>query len=295
VTLTTGSMLAPAPGTCPAPGPGANTASPVFYVGTHQPGWLATAPMPLFISDRRLRTYKTLPRAATTWALDSGAFTELSRHGNWDHGPTPRQYAARIRRYTDHIGHLAWAAPQDWMCEPAILTRTGLTITGHQQRTITSVLQLRDADPGLPVIPVLQGWTPSGYLRCADAYHHAGINLAAEPLIGIGSICRRQATTQTELILATLHARGLTRLHGFGIKIQGLIRCGHLLTSADSMAWSFAARHQPPLPGCETRHLNCANCPRYAARWYTHVRTTLTTTSTAYTQPPLFDLYVGDC
>ena len=138
MTLTTGSMLAPAPGTFPAPGPGANTASPLFYVGTHHPGWLATAAMPLFISDRRLRTYKTLPRAATTWALDSGAFTELSRHGNWDHGPTPRQYAARIRRYTDQIGHLAWAAPQDWMCEPAILARTGLTITDHQQRTITA-------------------------------------------------------------------------------------------------------------------------------------------------------------
>ena len=145
------------------------------------------------------------------------------------------------------------------------------------------------------MIPVLQGWTPGDYVRCADAYHHAGINLAAEPLIGIGSICRRQATTQTELILDALHARGLTRLHGFGIKIGGLIRCGHLLSSADSMAWSFAARHQPPMPGCETRHLNCANCPRYAARWSTHVRTTLTSTRTGYAQPPLFDLYGGDC
>jgi hypothetical protein len=48
VTTTTGSMLAPAPGTCPAPGAGANTASPVFLVGTHYPGWLAIA-MPLSI------------------------------------------------------------------------------------------------------------------------------------------------------------------------------------------------------------------------------------------------------
>ena len=202
--------------------------------------------MPLFISDRRLRTYKTLPRAATTWALDSGALHRTLPARQLG----PRPHPPPVRRpdppLPDQIGHLAWAAPQDWMCEPAILARTGLSITGHQQRTITSVLALRDADPGLPVIPVLQGWTPSDYLRCAEAYHHAGINLAAEPLIGIGSICRRQATTQTELILDALHARGLTRLHGFGIKIGGLIRCGHLLTSADSMAWSFAARHQPP-------------------------------------------------
>jgi hypothetical protein len=292
VTLTTGSMLAPASGTCPAPGPGANTDYAVFFVGTHHPGWLATAAMPLFISDRRLRAYRNLPRASSAWALDSGAFTELSRYGTWDHGPTPDQYAARVRRYRDEIGHLAWAAPQDWMCEPAILAKTGLTITDHQQRTITSLLRLRDADPDLPVIPVLQGWTVTDYLRCADAYQRAGIDLAAEPLVGLGSVCRRQATIQTELIITGVRAHGIHRLHGFGVKIQGLIRCGHLLTSADSMAWSFAARHQPPLPGCETRHRNCANCHRYAARWYTRIRVSLT--SITYTQPPLFDLYGGD-
>jgi hypothetical protein len=224
----TGSMLALAPGTCTAPGTGANTDHLVFFVGTHHPGWLGTASMPLFVSDRRLRGYKTLPRATSTWALDSGGFTELSRYGTWGHGPAPGQYAARIRRYRDEIGHLAWAAPQDWMCEPAITARTGLTVAGHQQRTIDSVLRLRDLDPGLSVIPVLQGWT----------------------------------------------------------------RCGILLASADSLAWSYAARRQPPLPGCELRHINCANCPRYAARWYAHVRAQLR--SHAYTQPALFDLPGGD-
>jgi hypothetical protein len=291
VTCATSPMLALAPGTRPAPGTGANTGTPVFYLGTHHPGWLATTPLPLFISDRRLRTYKTLTRARAAWALDSGGFTELSTYGTWDHGPSPRQYAAAIRRYRDQIGHLAWAAPQDWMCEPAILARTGLTVSGHQQRTITSVLRLRDIDPALPVIPVLQGWTVSDYLRCADAYGKAGINLAAEPLVGLGSVCRRQAATSTELIIRALHARGITRLHGFGIRISGLTRCGHLLTSADSMAWSFAARHQPPLPGCELRHINCANCPRYATAWHARVRAAL---ATAVVQPPLFDLCGGD-
>ena len=291
MTITTGSMLALVPGTRQAPGTGANTGSPLFYLGTHHPGWLATTGLPLFISDRRLRTYKTLPRATAAWALDSGGFTELSTDGTWDHGPTPRQYADRIRRYRDQIGHLAWAAPQDWMCEPAILARTGLTIPEHQQRTITSVVRLRDLDPALPVIPVLQGWTVSDYLRCADAYGKAGINLAAEPLVGLGSVCRRQASTGTELIIRALHAHGITALHGFGVKISGLIRCGHLLTSADSMAWSFAARRQPPLPGCGTRHRNCANCLRYATTWYTRVRAAL---ATACTQPPLFELHGGD-
>jgi hypothetical protein len=248
--------------------------------------------MPLFISDRRLRGYKTLPRATSAWALDSGGFTELSRYGSWDHGPAPAEYAARIRRYRDEIGHLAWAAPQDWMCEPAITARTGLTIAAHQHRTIASLLRLRDLDPSLPVIPVLQGWTVSDYLRCADAYQHAGIDLAAEPLVGLGSVCRRQATTHIELIITALHAQGITALHGFGVKIAGLARCGPLLASADSLAWSYAARRQPPLPGCELRHLNCANCSRYAAAWYARVRAQLT--AHAWAQPPLFTLPGGD-
>jgi hypothetical protein len=285
-------VLALAPGTPHGPGTGANTGSPVFFLGTHHPGWLSTAQVPLFVSDRRLRGYRTLPRATTTWALDSGGFTELSRYGTWDHGPAARHYAAQIRRYRDEIGHLAWAAPQDWMCEPAITARTGLSVIEHQRRTITSVLTLRDADPSLPVIPVLQGWTVSDYLRCADAYQHAGIDLAAEPLVGLGSVCRRQATTAIDLIIRALHAHGVTRLHGFGVKLLGLVNCGYLLTSADSMAWSFAARHQSPLPGCELRHINCANCIRYALTWYAKVCASLG--PTAFTQPPLFDLYGGE-
>jgi hypothetical protein len=60
-------------------------------------------------------------------------------------------------------------------------------------------------------------------------------------------------------------------MHGFGFKIQGLTDHGHLLTSADSMAWSVDARRTGrTLPGC-TRHKNCANCLRYALRWRTNV------------------------
>jgi len=278
-------MLALAPGTIPVPGTGANTGL-TFYLGTHHPGWLHTTRIPLFISDRRLRGYKHLPRASGPWALDSGGFTELSAYGSWNHGPTARCYTARICRYRDEIGHLAWAAPQDWMCEPFITTRTGLSVAEHQRRTVTNLLALRDLDPGLPVIPVLQGWTITDYLRCADRYEHAGINLAAEPLVGLGSVCRRQATGQIHTLISVLHERGITRLHGFGFKIAGLIQSGHLLISADSMAWSYAARRHPPLPGCETRHINCANCPRYAHQWYTHVRAALT--QPRYTQPTLF-------
>lgn len=80
-----------------------------FYLGSHQPHWLATAGVPLFISHRRLADRKTLPRATAEWALDSGAFSELSLYGEWR--TTVREYHRAVRRYDDEIGKLSWAAP----------------------------------------------------------------------------------------------------------------------------------------------------------------------------------------
>lgn len=239
---------------------------PQFFLGSHQPGWLTDSPVPLFISDRRLRTVKRPHPAVCDWALDSGGFTELSAHGTWDNGPTPAEYVGRIRRYQRHIGRLAWAAPQDWMCEPFITAKTGLTVRDHQQRTVDNLLELRGLGPELPIIPVLQGWTIGDYARCVDLYHAAGVDLTREPLVGLGSVCRRQGTDEIGEVIAAIRDAGVPRLHGFGVKALGLRRYGHLLTSADSMSWSMQARREPPLPGC-SGHINCANCRRYAYAW----------------------------
>jgi hypothetical protein len=265
-----------------------------FLLGAHQPGWLATLGVPLFVSDRRLHGYRRLPAAAGAWGLDSGGFTELQQYGTWT--VSPGEYAARVRRYADEIGHLAWAAPQDWMCEPVVLAGgqvgpvrfvgTKLTVAEHQARTVANYLTLRHLAADLPFIPVLQGWRTSDYLRCLDAYTAAGVDLATEPLVGVGSVCRRQDTTSAGRILAALRRAGLRRLHGFGFKTLGLLRHGHLLVSADSMAWSAQARREPPLPGC-TRHRNCANCPRYALAWRTRLTTALARRAT---QLDLLDL-----
>jgi hypothetical protein len=245
-----------------------------FLLGSHQPGWLAHAGVPLFVSDVRLRVYRGLPRAAGVWACDSGGFSELQRHGRWT--VTPRQYVDRLRRYRDEVGKLAWAAPQDWMCEPIIIAGgtagglrfagTGLSVAEHQRRTVANFLQLRELAPDLPIIPVVQGWSSSDYLHCADLYAAAGVDLTRAPLVGLGSVCRRQGTAEAGQIITALHGYGVRRLHGFGFKTQGLTRYGHLLLSTDSMAWSYDARRRPALPGC-TRHKNCANCLRYALTW----------------------------
>lgn len=82
-------------------------------------------------------------------------------------------------------------------------------------------------------------------------------------------MCRRQSTAEIAVIVGALARRGL-RLHGFCVKTGELHLYGHLLASADSMAWSYAARREPSLPGC-TGHKNCANCLVYATAWRSRV------------------------
>jgi hypothetical protein len=232
-----------------------------FFLGTHVPSWLAWLGVPLFVSHRRLHAIRRLPMAATGWALDSGGFSELSLYGTWQ--TSPAGYARAIVRYRDEIGSLAWAAPQDWMCEPPILAKTGRTVAFHQAGTVASVLELRDLLGSL-VIPVLQGWNLGDYVACAERYRDAGLDLATEPVVGLGSVCRRQGTPAIAAIVTELAGYGLA-LHGFGIKTQGLGTYARHLASADSMAWSYTARRQPAMPGCT--HRNCANCPRWALAW----------------------------
>jgi hypothetical protein len=234
------------------------------------PGWLGWAEVPLFISDRRLRRYQRLPQAAAPWVLDSGGFTELSTYGSWACGPTPREYVERINRYEEEIGRLLWAAPQDWMVEDFILAKTGLSVREHQWRTIDNWYALDEYQPEVPVIKVVQGKTVDDYLQHVDFYRAAGLDLTREPLVGVGSVCRRQGTDEVRAVFQALHEVGVSRLHGFGLKKLGLAKSAHLLASADSMAWSFDARRKPPLEGC-SGHRNCANCPRYALAWRAEV------------------------
>jgi hypothetical protein len=160
----------------------------------------------------------------------------------------------------------------DWMCEPWICGKTGLSVQEHQRRTVANYLELRSIAPELPFIPVLQGWERDEYLRCVEMYLAAGVNLQTCELVGLGSVCRRQGTKAATDIIATLASLGL-RLHGFGFKVRGLHQAGALLTSADSMAWSYQQR-------CD--HY-CAGKPRipwrnqlpHALAWRDRIRTEL--------------------
>ena len=246
-----------------------------FYLGTHRPSWLGKTSVDLFVSNRTLKDRFSFPRALGQWALDSGGFSELSMYGRFV--TTPEQYVVDARVYRDEIGGLQWVAPQDWMCEPQMVAKTALSVTQHQERTVANFVHLRSIAPDLPFIPVLQGWTVSDYEWCMNLYSRAGVNLWKEPLVGVGSVCRRQATGEIDVIMERLAGYGLS-LHGFGVKAGGLRLYGGLLASSDSMAWSFTARHSPPLVGCT--HKACSNCLRYALKWRANVMRSLETTQT---------------
>jgi hypothetical protein len=230
-----------------------------FWLGTHIVKWLREEE-DLFISRRRLTSYKKLPIAKGSWCLDSGGFTELNIFGEWK--TKEKEYIKEVERFRDEIGNLEWCSPMDWMCEPSMLNKTGKTILEHQKLTIKNFLKLRN-ELGYLVIPVLQGWERDDYLKCIDMYEYEGIDLSSEMLVGIGSVCRRQNTKEIEDIICCLE--GLN-LHGFGVKTSGIKRYGKKLNSSDSMSWSYAARRSKALAGCTT-HKNCANCLKYARQW----------------------------
>lgn len=241
-----------------------------FYLGTHQPGWLWTTDVPLFISRRRLtkRNRDNLEPSLGRWALDSGGFTELTMFGKWT--TSPSEYVDDVATFAERIGNLDFAAPQDSMCEAHVLAKASevagrrVTVEEHQYLTVENFLELRRQAPDLPIAPALQGDKIDDYARCRQLYADAGVDLLAEPVVLLGSVCRRQNTAEIGEIVA---AHCDLRLHGLGVKSGGVARYGRKILSSDSMAWSFDARRSAPLLGHEIRHKNCANCMTYAMQW----------------------------
>lgn len=250
----------------------------LFYLGTHRGRWMEESPVPLFPSARTLAKYARdgdpFPKSRCVVSIDSGGFTELQQHGRWT--LSEDEFGGMVTRFMDNGVMPKFVSQQDWMCEPAVIhggtwngvtfAGTGLSVKIHQELTIENFLYLREQFPYVPWMPALQGWTLDDYLSHDDQWKAAGVNLAAEQLVGLGSVCRRQSTAEIGAITGTFASRGY-RLHGFGVKAQGLEQYGHNLTSADSMAWSYGARKRGVrLDGC-THPGDCRNCLRYAIHW----------------------------
>jgi hypothetical protein len=192
-----------------------------------------------FISVGRLRDRKG-PFAVHDWIMDSQAFTTIHRFGGYPHPVS--EYAAQIVKWAS-CGNLLAAVSQDYMCEPSMLEKTGLTIPDHQRLTIERYDALLACDTGVLIMPVLQGYAPEDYVSHLAQY---GDRLGPGAWVGVGSVCKRNSSPLQilDVLMAIKSVRPDLRLHGFGVKITALSdgNIRNLLFSADSMAWSLSAR-----------------------------------------------------
>lgn len=172
--------------------------------------------------------------------MDSGAFTEISTHGHYRHSVA--QYAEQIKRWKQN-GNLMAAVAQDYMCEPFIVEKTGLSIPEHQRLTVCRYDELLAEDVGVYILPVLQGFAPDDYVTHIRMY---GDRLKHGQWVGVGSVCKRNGDPRAvaAVLMAIKAARPDLRLHGFGLKTTALADpyITSMLETADSMAWSFHAR-----------------------------------------------------
>lgn len=212
-----------------------------FFVGLHQPSDASKVDA-AFVSVKRLAR-RVGDFAVNDWIMDSGAFSTILTHGGYPE--EPEVYAEQIKRWS-RCGNLLAAVAQDFMCEAHMLAITGLTIADHQRLTIERYDRLVACDTGgVYILPVLQGYAPADYVSHIRQY---GDRLKPGAWVGVGSVCKRNGDVGAieAVLLAIKNERPDLRLHGFGVKTTSLrsrlVR--ELVHTADSMAWSFAARKQ---------------------------------------------------
>ena len=227
-----------------------------FYLGLHQPHDAEKIKLPVFVSVSRLINRRS-KLDHDDWIMDSGGFSMISKHGHYTINED--DYVQCIKH---HGPRLAFC--QDWMCEPHILQKTGLTIYEHQMLTFKNYRSLVVKDNR--VRPVLQGYDVGDYLKHARMYELYDTDMTQT--FGVGSVCSRNGDSDTIKSILTIIKDSYPniKLHGFGVKTTTLSIVAPLLESADSMAWSRRARHMKLCnPPCGLK--NCANCLEFALLW----------------------------
>lgn len=221
----------------------------MFYIGTHMPNHAHLFDRCMISVNRLINRRSDIqPR---DWIMDSGAFTRItSGRGHW---PVD-QYAENVERWS-RCGNMQAAVTQDWMCEPFVIAKTGLSVAEHQRLTIDRfdalIEEMTRNRTRVYLMPVLQGFAPDDYVQHAKDY---GDRLRHRDWCGIGSVCKRNGDpVQIIQVLRAIRShRPDLRLHGFGLKETSL-RNGEIrrmLHSADSMAWSYAARRNGRNANC---------------------------------------------
>jgi hypothetical protein len=201
-----------------------------FYYGTAFRWPLDYVPRAM-ISYNAIRHLRKPWSVRIPWMMDSSAFTQILRYGNYRWPPS--EYAEAISAWGPPV---AWT--MDYPCEPSVRAKGGYTPFLAQQFTDDNTKVLRD-ELHADVQSVVQGWEVSDYLENLDQLRADGL---LTPRLGIGSICRRGNSREICRIITALHKAvpGWVKLHGFGIKSKVLeTEARFYLHSADSMSWSF--------------------------------------------------------
>jgi len=226
-----------------------------FYLGTHMVNFVEQVRIPWFVSITRILKRKSIIEG--DWMLDSGGFTQISQHGD---------YTISEQDYLDVVEYQkpVLAFCQDWMCEPQMLKKTGLTVRDHQDKTLESYLSM--ASFSKKIRPVLQGWDAKDYVNHLRAYKRAGVDI--HQLFGVGTVCSRNGDSEIirKILSEIITEEPKLKLHGFGVKSESMAANQDLLWSADSMAWSVTGR-MDKLCGMVCPTKNCANCLEFALLW----------------------------
>ena len=188
--------------------------------------------------------------------LDSGGFVAASHFGDF-----PFVAHRRLDAYVDLAqGLVAAGASLGWWATADLCVETELATTQEEvllriQRNAwvhDRLVEIADHRAFQRPLPVLQGRTPTDYLRSFDALFDGPAAPAVPALLGVGSMCRRHPND----VLTTLDAldRQLpapSRLHLFGVTSAALSRiagCARV-ASTDSCAYDLADRKTAHLAG----------------------------------------------
>lgn len=176
-------------------------------------------------------------------ALDSAGFVAAVKYRGF---PWSIDHYLKLAQSYDW----AWYATMDF-CVEAEVAGDKTEVMFRLAETVRMFSELRNhaLDRGMAApMPVLQGWTPSQYVWCAEKYP-----LVEWPdLIGLGSMCRRHLHGDVG-VFAVIDALDRilpphVKFHLFGVKGKSLEHLGQhpRIVSIDSMAWEAAARRDHP-------------------------------------------------
>lgn len=169
-------------------------------------------------------------------ALDSAGFVAMVKYGDYPWSVSQYVELAKSHPWT-------WWASMDFCCEPEIAPNRA-EVLSRVRRTVDMLAEVKAEaafQRATAPMPVLQGWNPDDYLRCAEMMGDL------PNLVGLGSVCRRHEDGPTGVItvIRELHAAlpPNVRVHLFGVKGPAAARLrGHpRVASVDSAAWDREA------------------------------------------------------